>query len=139
MPTLHPSMVSCGCWRSWSLDQLLGAMERDNMGSAILLLSPHPCPLASFSSSHPVPVFFLIFILWSPHPLLTRSLFPCPIRVLVPLLHPHPFNLTSSPCPTFILSLLSSLSWSSGPILIPDVLRHLPTVPSALYPHRSWT
>lgn len=121
----------------WRLEQLRGDTERSNMGSVVLLLSPRPCPLAPSSSSHPVHGFFLTFILWSPHPLLTHCLSPCP--VLVTSLHLHPVNLTSSPCSILILSLLSPLSWSSGPILIPDVLCHLPAAPSALCPRRSWT
>lgn len=111
------------------------------MGSVILLLSPCPWPLAPSSSSHAAHGFLLTFILWSPHPLLTHSLSPCP--VLVTSLHLQPFNLTSSPCSILILILilafLLALSWSSGPILIPDVLCHLPAVPSALCPRRSWT
>lgn len=120
MLPLHTSMVRCGCWR---LELLLDAMERDNLGSAILL-----SPLAPSSSSHPVHVFFCIFILWSPHPLLTPLSCCCPC-----------FLAPSSPLqpdfhPAFILSLLSPLPWSSSPILIPDILCHLLPSPQPYLP-----
>lgn len=91
------------------------------------LLHPHPHILAMSSSSS------------SPSGLLSPSLSTCPVPVLIPFLHSRFFHLISSPCSTFILSLLSPLSQSSGPVLVPDALHHLPAVPSALSPCRSWT